>query len=114
MAYDNNKYASDYEKNTANEAKVRDSLAYRQMMALLSGTSLSVPNASGSSFVEGRVVDIHPQNIAEFLMMCDALENVHKHSNTHTEDLLQVLHRLVTRCHCAPKKTDLQKSIIER
>jgi hypothetical protein len=46
--------------------------------------------------------------------MCDTLEDAHKHSNTHVEDLLQVLHRLVTRCHRAPKKTDLQKSIIER
>jgi hypothetical protein len=83
------------------------------MTALLSGTSLTVPNASGSTFVEGRVADIHPQNIAEFSMLCAALEDVHKHSNAHTEDLL-ILCWLVTRCHRAPKKTDLQKSIIER
>jgi hypothetical protein len=84
------------------------------MTAMLSGTSLTVLNASGSSFVEGRVADIHLRNIAEFSMLCDALDNTHKHSNAHTEDLLQILHQLVTRRHRAPKKTDLQKSIIER
>jgi hypothetical protein len=114
MAYNDDEYASDYKRNAADKAKARDSLAYCQMTALLSGTSLSIPNASGSSFVEGRVVDIHLQNIAEFTMMCNALEDAHKHNNTHMEDLLQVLHRLVTRCHRAPKKTDLQKSVIER
>jgi hypothetical protein len=84
------------------------------MTALLSGTSLSVLNASGSSFVEGRVVNINLQNIAEFTMMCDTLEDAHIHNNTHMEDLLQVLCQLVTRCHRAPKKTDLQKSVIKR
>jgi hypothetical protein len=65
MAYDDDEYASDYETNTVNEAKARDSLAYRQMTALLSGTSLSVLNALSSSFVEGRVVDIHPYNTCQ-------------------------------------------------
>jgi hypothetical protein len=40
MVYDNDKYASDYEKNTVDEAKVRDSLTYQQLTALLSGTTL--------------------------------------------------------------------------
>jgi hypothetical protein len=30
MAYNNDKYTSDYEKNTVNKAKARDSLAYKQ------------------------------------------------------------------------------------
>jgi hypothetical protein len=76
--------------------------------------TLSILNALGSSFVEGRVVDINPQNMAEFTMMCNALEDVHINNNTHTEDLLQVLRRLITRCHRALKKTDFWKSVIEK
>jgi hypothetical protein len=84
------------------------------MTAVLSGTSLTVPNASGSAFVEGRVMDINPRNMAEFRLLRSALEQAHNENNPYTNDLLQVIRRFIGACHKSTRKTDLQKSVIDQ
>ena len=114
LSYDNGEW-DDFEADTSVEdAQARECLVIHQMTAVLSGTSLMVPNASGSTFVEGRVMDINPRNMAEFRLLRSALKRVHNENNPHTNDLLQIICRLIGACHKSTRKTDLQKSIINQ
>jgi hypothetical protein len=54
LLYDDSKWDDFNVDTSAKDARVRESLVFRQVTAVLSGTSLTVPNSSGSTFVEGR------------------------------------------------------------
>ena len=114
LSYDDSEW-DDLNVDTSKEdAQARESLIFRQVTAVLSGTSLSVPNGSGSTFVEGRVMDIFPKTMAEFRLMYSTLEQVHSENNPNMNDLLQIIHRYVGLCHKSTCKTDLQKSVIDQ
>jgi hypothetical protein len=92
LSYDNSEW-DDFDVDTsAEDAQARESLVHCQVTAVLSGISLSVPNGSGSTFAEGRVMDIYPKTMAEFRLMRSALEQVHSENNPNTNDLLQIVH----------------------
>ncbi len=114
LSYDDSE-GDDFDADTsADDSRARDSLAFRQLTAVLSGTSLTMLNASGSAFVEGRVMDINPRNMAEFRLLRSALEQAHNEGNPNTNDLLQIIRRFVGACHKSTRKTDLQKSVISQ
>ena len=114
LLYDDSEW-DDFDVDTsAKDAWARESLVHRQVTAVLSGTSLSIPNGSGSAFVEGRVMDIYPKTMAEFRLMRSALEQVHSKNNPNTNDLLQIVHQYIGLCHKSMCKTDLQKSVIDQ
>jgi len=114
LSYDNSKWDDHDADTSADDSCARDSLAFRQLTAVLSGTSLTMPNTSGSAFVEGRVMDINPQNMAEFRLLRSALEQAHNEGNPNTNDLLQIIRRFVGTCHKSTCKTDLQRSVISQ
>ena len=114
LLYDDSEW-DDFDVDTsAEDAQARESLVHHQVTAVLSGTSLSVPNGSGSTFVEGRVMDIYPKTMAEFRLMRSALEQAHSENNPNTNDLLQIVRQYIGLCHKSTCKTDLQKSVIDQ
>jgi hypothetical protein len=114
LSYDDSKW-DDFDVDTsAKDARARESLVFRQVTAVLSGTSLTVPNGSGSAFVEGRVMEIFPKTMAEFRLMQSALEQAHSENNPNMNDLLQIVCRYIGLCHKSTCKTDLQKSVIHQ
>jgi hypothetical protein len=68
LSHDDDEFGTDDEGDTLynDDACARESLTHRQVTAVLSGTSLTVPSTSGSTFVQGRVTDIYPCTLAEF------------------------------------------------
>jgi hypothetical protein len=113
LSYDDSEW-DDFDVDTsAEDARARESLVFHQVTAVLSGTSLTVPNGSGSTFVEGRVMEIFPKTMAEFRLMRSALEQAHS-ENPNTNDLLQIVRWYIGLCHKSPCKTDLQKSVIDQ
>jgi hypothetical protein len=114
LLYDNSEW-DDFDVDTlAKDAQARESLVFRQVTAVLSGTSLTVPNGSGSAFVEGRVMEIYPKTMAKFRLMCSALEQSHSENNPNTNNLLQIVRQYIGLCHKSVCKTDLQKSVIDQ
>jgi hypothetical protein len=91
LSYDDSEWDDFDVDMSAKDARARESLVHCQVTAVLSGTSLSVPNSSGSTFVEGRVMDIYPKTMAEFRLMHSALEQAHSENNPNTNDLLQIV-----------------------
>jgi hypothetical protein len=114
LSYDDSEW-DDFDVDTsAEDARARESLIFHQVTAVLSGTSLTVPNGSGSAFVEGRVMEIFPKTMAEFRLMRSALKQAHSKNNPNTNDLLQIIRRYIGLCHKTACKTDLQKSVIDQ
>jgi hypothetical protein len=114
LSYDDSEW-DDFDVDTSTEdAQARESLIFCQVTAVLSGTFLMVPNTLGSAFVKGRVMDIHPQTMAKFRLLCSALEQVHSKNNPNMNDLLQIICRYIGSCHKSMHKTDLQKSVIDQ
>jgi hypothetical protein len=114
LLYDDSEW-DDFDVDTsAEDTRARESLVFRQVTAVLSGTSLTIPNGSGSTFVEGRVMEIFPKTMAKFRLMRSALEQAHSKNNPNTNDLLKIVRRYIGLCHKSPCKTDLQKSVIDQ
>jgi hypothetical protein len=114
LLYDDSKWDNFDVDMSAEDARVRESLVFCQVTAVLSGTSLMVPNGSGSAFVEGRVMDINSQTMAKFRLLHFALKQVHSENNPNMNDLLQIVHHYIGLCHKSTCKTDLQKSVIDQ
>jgi hypothetical protein len=67
LSYNDDEFGTDDQGDTLyDDAHVRESLTHHQVTALLSGTSLDVPSASRSTFVQGRVMDIYPCTLTVF------------------------------------------------
>ena len=114
LLYDDSEW-DDFDVDTsAEDTRARESLVFHQVTAVLSGTSLTIPNGSGSTFVEGRVMEIFPKTMAKFRLMRSALEQAHSENNPNTNDLLKIVRRYIGLCHKSPCKTDLQKSVIDQ
>jgi hypothetical protein len=72
LSYDDSEWDDLDMDMSAEDAWVRVCLVFCQVTAVLSGTSLTIPNGSGSTFVEGRVMEIFPKTMAEFRLMRSA------------------------------------------
>jgi hypothetical protein len=69
LSYDDSEWDDLDMDTSAEDTWVRECLFFCQVTAVLSGTSLTIPNGSGSTFVEGRVMEIFPKTMAEFRLM---------------------------------------------
>jgi hypothetical protein len=61
---------------------------------------------SGSSFVEGRVRDITPENPAQFQFAVDALKSAYRDQKVTAKYLLAAIRWYVMEAHKASHKTD--------
>ena len=106
---DDYKGMSEEEEWDSNKIAAPESNLACQVHAILANECFSVPSGgSGSSFVEGRVREITPENPAQFQFAVDALESAHKDQKVTAKYLLTTIHRYMTEAHKASHKTDTQ------
>jgi hypothetical protein len=111
---DNYEGMSEEEWDRNRIAALESNLA-RQVHTILNDERFSMPSGgSGSSFVEGRVRDITPENPAQFQFAVNALESAHRDQKVTAKYLLTAIRRYVTEAHKASHKTDTQRSAISQ
>jgi hypothetical protein len=121
MSMDYEDLVDDYEGMSEEEEWDRNRIAAPesnlacQVHAILNDERFSMPSGgSGSSFVEGRIRDITPENPAQFQFAVDALESTHRDQKVTAKYLLAAIRRYVTEAHKASHKTDTQQSAISQ